>query len=152
MDKNKKQKIQQKHQVQKISQNNLIGPNNQEQMSTLLLDLCSKYGIDYSRNYVLSLYRKIIKEGKKLPTEGRRKYVQYKTIDLFREYKDEKDPEVIVRQIRIALFQFDTIQVQKENLSKFLKDDRQRGAEKTEEEYLQEDTLNYQKSLSKSWE
>ena len=98
------------------------------------------------------MYRKILKAGKQLPTEGRRKFVQFKVIDSFREYKDEKDPEVIVRQIRACLYQIDTIKVQKENLKHFFEDDRKKKTEKTEEEILDERTTAYRKSLEKSWE
>eukprot|EP01080_Neovahlkampfia_damariscottae_P001446 gene1446-12065_t len=120
--------------------------------NTKLLDLCTKYGIEYSRNNILSMYRKILKEGRKLQTEGRRKFVEFKTMDSFREYKDETDPEIIVRQIRVALYQIDTIKVQKENLKHFFEDDRKMKNEKTEEEILNERTTAYQKSLEKTWD
>jgi len=125
--------------------------------SQKLLELCEKQGLTYDKPSILSLYRSLFRESEKLPTIGRRTFVKSKTREVFRSYLNETDPEMIVAQLRRAVFQIETVKVQAEHLKQFVMDDRPEEAAEQQEEITKEEEKVKEMSTSdnktrKTWE
>jgi hypothetical protein len=75
-----------------------------------------------TRMRALSLYRQLLRQGQKMPTPNRRKFVITKTRKEFKLHKDLTDPEEILFHLRLADTNLDTVMVQAEHLTKVMKD------------------------------
>jgi len=69
---------------------------------------------------VLLLYRKIIKEALKLPTQNRRDWVRNKARYEFKTNKNVNDPEQIQFLITLGETHLESLQVQAAHLQKYL--------------------------------
>mmetsp|Transcript_41074 Transcript_41074/g.116154 ORF Transcript_41074/g.116154 Transcript_41074/m.116154 type:complete len:90 (-) Transcript_41074:96-365(-) len=75
-----------------------------------------------TRSKALSLYRKLLRGGMKMPTPNRQNFVVRKTRTEFKANVNLTDPEAIKQCIRLADTNLDTVLVQAEHLSKLMKD------------------------------
>jgi predicted PhzF superfamily epimerase YddE/YHI9 len=75
-----------------------------------------------TRAKVLSLYRKLLRGGQKMPTPNRQNFVIRKTRTEFKAQIKLEDPEAIKQAIRLADTNLDTVLVQAEHLTKLMKD------------------------------
>ena len=75
-----------------------------------------------TRMRALSLYRQLLRQGQKMPTPNRRKFVITKTRNEFKLHKHLTDPDEILFYLRLADTNLDTVMVQAEHLTKVMKD------------------------------
>ncbi|KAF9969205.1 hypothetical protein BGZ73_008556 [Actinomortierella ambigua] len=74
-----------------------------------------------TRAQALSLYRKLIRIGKAMPTENRSRLVLTRVRGDFRENLHETDPEEIQAMIQLAELQVDNLEIQKNHLTELSK-------------------------------
>ncbi|KAF8939578.1 hypothetical protein BGZ47_008121 [Haplosporangium gracile] len=70
---------------------------------------------------VLSLYRKLLKIGKAMPTETRQTLVLSRVKSDFRANAAEKDPQEIEGMIQLAELQVDNLEIQRDHLTELSK-------------------------------
>jgi hypothetical protein len=75
-----------------------------------------------TRTRVLSLYRQLLRQGQKMPTPNRQKFVIQKTRTEFKAQMHITDPEEILFYVRLADTNLDTVIVQAEHLTKVMSD------------------------------
>ncbi|KYQ99863.1 hypothetical protein DLAC_11564 [Tieghemostelium lacteum] len=69
---------------------------------------------------ILKLFRSLLRERLKLPTENRRQFILFKTRNEFRQHKDVVDDKKIRSLLIIGFTQLDTVIVQSKHLSSIL--------------------------------
>jgi hypothetical protein len=75
-----------------------------------------------TRMRALSLYRQLIRQGQKMPTPNRQKFVIQKTRTEFKAHRHLTDPDEILFYLRLADTNLDTVIVQAEHLTKVMQD------------------------------
>mmetsp|Transcript_39554 Transcript_39554/g.95567 ORF Transcript_39554/g.95567 Transcript_39554/m.95567 type:complete len:89 (+) Transcript_39554:138-404(+) len=75
-----------------------------------------------TRSKALSLYRRLLRGGMKMPTPNRQNFVIRKTRQGFKASVGLTDADEINEAIRLADTNLDTVLVQAEHLSKLMKD------------------------------
>eukprot|EP00300_Choanocystis_sp_HF-7_P039550 c586_g1_i2.p1 GENE.c586_g1_i2~~c586_g1_i2.p1 ORF type:complete len:201 (+),score=30.25 c586_g1_i2:1-603(+) len=100
--------------------------------------------MELTRSDMLSLYRYLIKEGLKMPTQNRRDYVRGEVRSRFKMHANLTDEKEIDLQRRLALTVGDAIRVQQEHLNKLFASDiaaeieKQRAKRRREEKQLED--------------
>ncbi|KAG0254633.1 hypothetical protein DFQ27_006736 [Actinomortierella ambigua] len=74
-----------------------------------------------TRAQTLSLYRRLIRIGKAMPTENRSRLVLARVRGDFREHLTETDPDEIQSLIQLAELQADNLEIQKNHLTELSK-------------------------------
>jgi len=73
--------------------------------------------LQIEKQFILHLYRSILREGKKMPTQNRRDFVKIKARKEFKAAKNETDPQKIVDDIALAETLLEVVQVQQQHLN-----------------------------------
>jgi len=71
------------------------------------------------KQFILHLYRSILQEGKKMPTQNRRDFIKMKARKEFKLAKTEKDPIKIIENVALAETLLEAVQVQQQHLNEF---------------------------------
>ena len=75
--------------------------------------------LDVGRGRVLSLYKALLREGRKFPIYNRRRFVDVKTKTDFLTYREETDTDIIKRQVQLAEDMLDSLLVMGESQRSF---------------------------------
>ena len=75
-----------------------------------------------TRGMVLSLYRRLLRVSRGMPTRNRREYVVRKTQIEFRDHRSETDPERIQFLITLGETQLETAEIQQKHLNDLYQD------------------------------
>jgi len=71
------------------------------------------------RQFILHLYKSILQEGKKMPTQNRRDFIKMKARKEFKAAKNENDPIKIVENVALAETLLEAVQIQQQHLNEF---------------------------------
>jgi len=69
------------------------------------------------KQFILHLYRSILQEGKKMPTQNRRDFIKMKARKEFKAAKTEKDPCKIIENVALGETLLEAVQIQQQHLN-----------------------------------